>query len=160
MTSIQKQAAELAEEFESCGDEYTETGIAYRMADLLRQIPSMGGGLEPVAWGNIESEMLDKDRALFVNKKQADYYHENCYELAPLFTQQALDTARLAGFEAGQNRPWAARKIESLIQERDAAIARAEKAERSLVQAGYTDQGGELWKPPLGPARAPRKPSN
>lgn len=29
------------------------------------------------------------------------------------------------------------------------------KAERTLLLAGFTDQGGELWKPPLGPSPSP-----
>ena len=46
-----------------------------------------------------------------------------------------------------------ARAIEAAAcAERDALIA---KAERSLIAAGYTDQGGEAWKPPLGPSAEP-----
>lgn len=41
----------------------------------------------------------------------------------------------------------------------DAATAplleRLSKAERTLELAGYTDAGGELWKPPLGPSASP-----
>jgi len=32
----------------------------------------------------------------------------------------------------------------------EAAEARVERAERTLKGIGYTDEGGELWKPPLG----------
>lgn len=46
-----------------------------------------------------------------------------------------------------------ARVIESAAcADRDARIA---KAENTLIAAGYTDEGGELWKPPIGPAASP-----
>lgn len=144
MTSIQQQAAELAEEFKSCGDEYTETDIAYRMADLLRQIVGIGGDVEPVAWANIDSIIRGEPRRIATRKTEAEYFNKYLYCVDPLFTQQALDAARLAGFEAGQNRPWAARKIESLIQERDAAIARADSAFEAGRRNGLEDSASVL----------------
>lgn len=34
----------------------------------------------------------------------------------------------------------------------DSVMARLLKAEQSLIMGGYTDCGGTLWRPPLGPA--------
>lgn len=39
-------------------------------------------------------------------------------------------------------------QVEKLTKERDKAV-------RTLEIAGYTDSGGELWKPPLGPSASP-----
>lgn len=66
MTSIQQQAAELLEEFYGFSDEYPETDIAYRMAELLIQVRKIGGNV--------------------------------------VYTQQAIDSARLAAFEAGRRK--------------------------------------------------------
>jgi len=42
------------------------------------------------------------------------------------------------------------RLYENAVADRDRQKARAEKAEQTLLNAGYTYNGGELWKPPLG----------
>ncbi|AKJ28813.1 hypothetical protein [Caldimonas brevitalea] len=44
-----------------------------------------------------------------------------------------------------------ARTAATLLRTLAAAAQRLAKAERSLRLSGYTDEGGELWKPPLGP---------
>lgn len=52
--------------------------------------------------------------------------------------------------------------LSRLLTERNAAFlaleavrAEAERAKRALLAGGYTDLGGQDWKPPLGPIAAP-----
>lgn len=137
MTSIQKLAAELAEEWKNsdCSNLRELERNGDKMAALLRQIASMGGDVEPVA----ELVLQDIGRPFSAMQVRVQFFGAVPAAGDRLFTQQALDAAWLAGFEAGRNKGWAVGKIESLIQERDAAIARADSA----FEAGRRSQQEE-----------------
>lgn len=92
--SIQKQAAELAEEFERFSAEYPATVVAYQMAALLRQIASMGGDVAPVA----RAEAIQDGPFRYLR-----FVDMGCPPVnADLYTCDQLDAARLVGFEAGR----------------------------------------------------------
>ena len=40
---------------------------------------------EPVAWGNLANWCLDSDRVLITDKKEAEKYHRDVYDLTPLY---------------------------------------------------------------------------
>lgn len=44
---------------------------------------------------------------------------------------------------------------QAIVERNDGLINRVQRAEDTLRQAGYTDHGGQLWKPPLGPSAIP-----
>ena len=44
---------------------------------------------------------------------------------------------------------------DAALRERDAARAELARAKRALLSGGYTDLGGQDWKPPIGPTAAP-----
>lgn len=104
MTSIQQQAAKLVEEFKSCGDEYSETDIAYRMADFLRSVANVGGDVEPVASIHAFGSLINCDPypSVAIQPKEAcrllsDGVHD-------LYTEFALVKSKLDAFEAGRRK--------------------------------------------------------
>lgn len=112
--SIQKQAAELLSEWEVAADFNDKSGVVNvgnLMAALLRQIASIGGDVEP------EGYLCEWSGRIGMPNNQVFYYGErgsaieddwnrqpDVHKNLPLFTQQALDAARLAGFEAGRRK--------------------------------------------------------
>lgn len=44
--------------------------------------------------------------------------------------------------------------LPAMLDELDAARAEVERAKRALLAGGYTDHGGQDWKPPIGPSAA------
>lgn len=99
MTSIQQQAAELAEEWKIAADFNDKSGVVNvgnLMAALLRQIASMGGDVEPVA----RAEAIQDGPFRYLR-----FVDMGCPPVnADLYTDDQLETARLAGFEAGRRK--------------------------------------------------------
>lgn len=44
---------------------------------------------------------------------------------------------------------------QAIVERNEGLINRVQRAEDTLRQAGYTDHGGQLWKPPLGKNASP-----
>ena len=80
---------------------------------------------EPVAWGNLAGWCFDSDRVLITDKDEAAKYHRDVYDLTPLYTSPPAP----AGY---------AKKIESLIAERDAL--KAKLAEQPAQQEPDPDE--------------------
>lgn len=92
MTSIQQQAAELAEEMRNWLTSDTAprgvSSVVFDASELLRQIASIGGDVEPMTLQELDCYLDPTDS----------------HEPGKVYSQQALAAARLAGFEAGRRK--------------------------------------------------------
>lgn len=88
--SIPQRAAELAEEWKNsdCSNLRELERNGDKMAGLLRQIASMGGDVEPMTLQELDCYLDPTDSP----------------DPGKVYSQQALDAARLAGFEAGRRK--------------------------------------------------------
>lgn len=84
MNESDKKAFEAAFEIYDQGSLANYDHVKYGFQAALELRDSQVG--EPKAWGNLSEDFADSERVLITNDVDAKKYHEQVYDLTPLFT--------------------------------------------------------------------------